>query len=64
MTQALAYELADSNIRVNCVCPGITESTGVWHNVSADYVKNMDLPMDEVVKEIHLQSATRAARSD
>lgn len=51
LTQALAFELAGHNVRVNCVCPGITESTGVWSNVSADYVKNMDLPIDEVVKK-------------
>lgn len=51
LTQALAYELAKSNIRVNCVCPGITESTGVWTCVSADYVENMKLPMEQIVKQ-------------
>jgi NAD(P)-dependent dehydrogenase (short-subunit alcohol dehydrogenase family) len=50
-TQALAFELAPHKIRVNCVCPGITEDTGVWNNVSADYVRNMQLPMDQVVKK-------------
>ncbi len=50
LTQALACELAPHNIRVNCVCPGITEGTGVWANVSADYVRNMKLPKEEVVK--------------
>jgi len=50
-TQALAFELAGDNIRVNCVCPGITEATGVWSNVSADYVDNMNLPMDEIIKK-------------
>jgi NAD(P)-dependent dehydrogenase (short-subunit alcohol dehydrogenase family) len=50
-TQALAYELAGVPIRVNCVCPGITEDTGVWSNVSADYVKTMNLPVEEVVKK-------------
>lgn len=49
-TQALAFELAPA-IRVNCVCPGITEDTGVWANVSADYVKTMGLPKEEVVKK-------------
>jgi NAD(P)-dependent dehydrogenase (short-subunit alcohol dehydrogenase family) len=49
-TQALAYELAP-RIRVNCVCPGITEDTGVWNIVSADYVKNLHLPKEEVVKK-------------
>lgn len=51
LTQALAYELAPYRIRVNCVCPGITEGTGVWENVCRDYVRNMGLPMDQVVKQ-------------
>jgi NAD(P)-dependent dehydrogenase (short-subunit alcohol dehydrogenase family) len=51
LTQALAFELAADRIRVNCVCPGITEDTGVWANVSADYVKTMNLPKNEVVKK-------------
>ncbi len=50
-TQALAFELAGDNIRVNCVCPGITEATGVWSNVSEDYVKNLNLPIEDVVKK-------------
>jgi len=50
-TQALAYELADHKIRVNCVCPGITEATGVWDKVSSGYVRNLKLPMDDVVKK-------------
>ena len=50
LTQALAFELAPK-IRVNCVCPGITENTGVWSNVSKDYVENMRLPIDEIVKK-------------
>ena len=49
-TQSLAYELAP-NINVNCVCPGITESTGVWKNVSSGYVDNLNMPMDKVVKK-------------
>jgi len=51
LTQALAFELAKSGIRVNCICPGITEATGVWTCVSADYVDNMKLPMDQIVKQ-------------
>jgi NAD(P)-dependent dehydrogenase (short-subunit alcohol dehydrogenase family) len=51
LTQALAFELAPHQIRVNCVCPGITEDTGVWSNVSGDYVRNMNLPIEEVVKK-------------
>ncbi len=50
-TQALAYELAEFNINVNCLCPGITENTGVWNHVSAGYVKNLQMPMDDVVKK-------------
>lgn len=50
-TQALAFELAGDRIRVNCVCPGITEDTGVWSNVSADYVQTMNLTKEEVVKK-------------
>jgi NAD(P)-dependent dehydrogenase (short-subunit alcohol dehydrogenase family) len=51
LTQALAYELAKDRINVNCVCPGITADTGVWRNVSADYVETLQLPMDEVVRK-------------
>jgi NAD(P)-dependent dehydrogenase (short-subunit alcohol dehydrogenase family) len=41
LTQALAYELADFGINVNCVCPGLVEDTGVWDTLSADYVKSL-----------------------
>ncbi|HEX2907342.1 MAG TPA: SDR family NAD(P)-dependent oxidoreductase [Phototrophicaceae bacterium] len=50
-TQALAYELAEFNINVNCLCPGITENTGVWSHVSAGYVQNLQMPIDAVVKK-------------
>ena len=50
LTQALAFEVAKNNIRVNCVCPGITDATGVWDNVSADYINNMKMPREEIVK--------------
>ena len=50
-TQALAFELAPHQVRVNCVCPGITEDTGVWSNVSGDYVRNLHLPIEDVVKK-------------
>ena len=49
-TQALAYELASYQINVNCVCPGITDNSGVWANVSAGYTTNMNLSKEEVVK--------------
>ena len=50
LTQALAYETAKDGIRVNCVCPGITEDTGVWDHVSADYITNMQMPCEQIVK--------------
>ncbi len=50
-TQALAYELADYHINVNCVCPGITENTGVWSAVSAGYIQNLGKSREEVVKQ-------------
>jgi NAD(P)-dependent dehydrogenase (short-subunit alcohol dehydrogenase family) len=50
-TQALACELADDGINVNCVCPGITDNTGVWSNVSAGYIQNLQMPREEVIKK-------------
>jgi len=51
LTHALAFELAPANIKVNCVCPGITEATGVWSEVSKSYTENLKLPREEVVKK-------------
>jgi meso-butanediol dehydrogenase/(S,S)-butanediol dehydrogenase/diacetyl reductase len=51
LTHALAFELAESNIKVNCVCPGITEATGVWDEVSKGYIENLKLPREEVVRK-------------
>lgn len=48
LTHALAFELAPSNVTVNCVCPGITEATGVWSHVSEAYTRNMNLELDKV----------------
>ncbi len=50
LTHALAFELAPFNIKVNCLCPGITDETGVWGEVSKGYVQNMNMSRDEVVK--------------
>lgn len=49
LTQALAYELADFGIKVNCLCPGITENTGVWDTASSGYIENLGLSRDDVV---------------
>lgn len=51
ITQALAFELAEFNINVNCLCPGITDHTGVWANVSAGYIENLNMPRAEVAKK-------------
>ena len=51
MTQAVAFEVADFNIKVNALCPGITDATGVWSEVSKGYTENLKLSRDEVVKK-------------
>jgi NAD(P)-dependent dehydrogenase (short-subunit alcohol dehydrogenase family) len=51
ITQAMAYELAKDNIKVNCLCPGIVEKTGVWGSVSRGYVENLKMDEDEVVRQ-------------
>ena len=48
-TQALAFELAPYQINANCLCPGITDSTGVWNSCSEGYIKDMNMPKEEVV---------------
>ena len=50
LTQALAFEVAADNVKVNAICPGITDATGVWSSVSRGYTDNMNLSRDEVVK--------------
>jgi len=49
MTQAIAYEVADYNIKVNAICPGIVDETGVWDSVSEGYIKNLKMDKDKVV---------------
>ena len=50
-TQDLAYELADFGITANCLCPGITDDTGVWKNVSSGYIKNLNLSREQVIEK-------------
>ncbi len=50
-THAMAFELAKDNIKVNCLCPGIVEKTGVWGEVSKGYVENLKMEEDAVVKK-------------
>lgn len=49
MTQAIAYEIAPFNINCNCLCPGITDSTGVWDAVSAGYIHNLQMSREQVI---------------
>jgi NAD(P)-dependent dehydrogenase (short-subunit alcohol dehydrogenase family) len=51
LTQAVAFEVADFNIKVNAICPGITDATGVWSEVSKGYTENLKMERDEVVKK-------------
>lgn len=51
LTQALAYEFAKDQINVNCVCPGITDHTGVWNFMSANYIENLKQEREQVVKQ-------------
>ena len=36
---------------MNCLCPGITDNTGVWTSVSAGYIQNLGKSREEVVKQ-------------
>ncbi len=51
VTHAMAFELAKDNIKVNCLCPGIVENTGVWGSVSKGYVENLKMEEAAVVKQ-------------
>jgi NAD(P)-dependent dehydrogenase (short-subunit alcohol dehydrogenase family) len=51
LTQALAYEFAKDGINVNCVCPGITDHTGVWEFMSANYIQNLGQERGRVVEQ-------------
>lgn len=51
LTQSLAFEYAKYNIKINSICPGITDATGVWSSVSKGYVENLKMERDEIVKQ-------------
>lgn len=51
LTHAMAFELAPNNIKVNCLCPGITDATGVWSVVSKGYIENLNLSREEVIEK-------------
>jgi len=51
LTMSLADDWGVHGITVNCLCPGITDHTGVWSHVSAGYIQNLNLPREEVVKK-------------
>ncbi len=51
LTHVMAFEFAPNNIKINCVCPGITDATGVWAEVSKGYTQNLNLPREEVIKK-------------
>ncbi len=51
LTQSLAFEFAKDGINVNCVCPGITDHTGVWSFMSANYIENLQQEREQVVKQ-------------
>jgi NAD(P)-dependent dehydrogenase (short-subunit alcohol dehydrogenase family) len=51
LTHALAFELAPDKINVNCICPGITDATGVWGEVSKGYTENLKMAREEVIKK-------------
>ena len=51
LTHAMAFELAGNNIKVNCLCPGIVDDSGVWDSVSKGYIENLNMSRDEIIKK-------------
>lgn len=48
LTQSIAKEFADKNIRVNSICPGIVP-TEMWGKLKYEYAKKRDLDPDDVM---------------
>lgn len=48
LTQSIAKEFADQNIRVNSICPGIVY-TEMWEKLKHEYAKKRDLDPEEVM---------------
>ena len=46
LTQSIAKEFADKNIRVNSICPGIVH-TEMWDRLKYEYAKKRDLRSEE-----------------
>jgi sorbitol-6-phosphate 2-dehydrogenase len=52
LTQSLSAELAEFNIRVNCVCPGPMFDSDLWQKaLFKDYAKRFDMTKEEVKKK-------------
>jgi len=51
LTQSLSAELAEFNIRVNCICPGPIFESDLWKNVLfKDYAERLKITEEEVKK--------------
>lgn len=48
LTQAIAKEFADQNIRVNSICPGIVQ-TEMWEKLKYEYAKKRAIEPEEVM---------------
>ncbi|MDB7984205.1 MULTISPECIES: SDR family NAD(P)-dependent oxidoreductase [Faecalicoccus] len=48
LTQSIAKEFADQNIRVNSICPGIVQ-TEMWDKLKYEYAQKRNLHPDEVM---------------
>lgn len=52
LTPSPAFERAPAGIKVNCLCPGVVEDTGVWESVRASYGENLGLTKNEVIERL------------